>query len=79
MFCTGPFPAELFDNRELEFLNVSFGYLVGTLPSRLCELSRLTHVYATANDFHGPIPKDIIKLSNLKELGKFVVLSAFIQ
>jgi Leucine-rich repeat (LRR) protein len=68
---TGPFPSELFDLADnLEVLDLSQNYFVGTIPTRIGELTGLTQLLVTGNDLHGTLPKEVGELTNLEELGK---------
>jgi Leucine-rich repeat (LRR) protein len=69
LITTGPFPSDILALRKLEMLDISDCYLVGTLSPRLGELTHLTHIIASGNDFHGQVPRELAYLSNLEELG----------
>lgn len=68
---TGPFPNDILSLRKLEKLDLSNSYIIGTLPPQLGELTHLTHIIASGNDFHGQVPRELAYLSNLEELGTY--------
>lgn len=43
---------------------------MGTIPTRVGELTKLKTLIAPFNDFHGSLPKEIGQLSSLEVLGK---------
>lgn len=55
---------------ELEILNLAHSFLVGTLPTRIGELTSLRSLNLYGNDFHSTIPSEIARLSSLETLGK---------
>lgn len=68
-YAPGEFPSELFSlSSSLELLDLSNGFLVGTLPSKIGLLTNLKRLDATSNDFHGSLPSEIGLLSMLEEL-----------
>jgi len=68
---SGTFPRELFElNQTLESLDLSANLFVGTLPSSIAELSKLKRFSVSNSDLHGPLPRDIGRLTKLEELGK---------
>ncbi|XP_060209856.1 receptor-like protein kinase 5 [Lycium barbarum] len=64
----GHFP-NIYNCSNLEFLDLSYNYMDGTLPEDINRLSvNLQYLNLTANNFNGDIPKGIGGLSQLKVL-----------
>ncbi|KAK8622648.1 hypothetical protein V6N13_117554 [Hibiscus sabdariffa] len=77
----GEFPSEIFQLRNLEYLDLSFNYLTGhlpkfnwssplscELPSSLFNLTRLTYLELSSNRLTGLLPANVTGLQNLNEL-----------
>jgi Leucine-rich repeat (LRR) protein len=72
---SGRFPSELLALGQLQYVNVSDGHLIGTLPTfEFPRIPQWKQFYAPYNDFHGSFPESWGQLSLLEELGKFLIL-----
>ena len=67
---SGTFPEFLLKLTDLEILDLSDNFFVGSLPLDWQSLERLREFRAGRNDFYGTLPDSLVKLKGLEVLGK---------
>jgi Leucine-rich repeat (LRR) protein len=70
----GAIPDVFWNNHQLTGLRLDLNIFVGTISTRIGELTNLTDLRFSNNAFSGTLPASISKLSNL---GKFSIVSSF--
>ncbi|HOB54062.1 MAG TPA: dockerin type I domain-containing protein [Acidobacteriota bacterium] len=62
---SGPFPLQLTQLTQINYLNLAQNQLEGAIPHQIGEMSQLSHIEFTGNMFSGEIPHEIKSLTNL--------------
>ncbi|KAL5559787.1 hypothetical protein UlMin_035998 [Ulmus minor] len=65
---SGPFPAEIGQLSDMQYLSVGINNLTGQVPREIGNLTKLLSLSFSSNSFSGPLPTELGKLTSLQQL-----------